>query len=102
MARLESVITQVDREVMVTLLLIGHNTPGNIADISDRHRNSVQDSLQRLEENDLVLNKGSGVYALTFQGATMARSVVLEYSGKESSQTYITHLLEYLDDLGED
>ena len=73
---MEDMLSQVDREVLVALLLLGDNSTGNLSDICDRHPNSIRDSFGRLEDEDFVVSKGSGVYALTFQGVTAARSVV--------------------------
>lgn len=71
-------LTAVDREVLVAILIGGDNTPGNIAELIERHPNSVQDRVNELEEQELVINKGSGVYALRLRGVTVARTVVQE------------------------
>lgn len=71
--------TAVDREVLVTLLIAGDNSPGNLAEITDRHPNSIGDSLNRLEEQDSIFDKGRGVYALTYSGVNDARAVAREY-----------------------
>jgi len=72
-------LTEVDREVLVALLIGGDNSPSNIAEYIDRHPNSVGDALDRLESEDMVFNKGSGVYALRFQGVTTARTLYREF-----------------------
>lgn len=72
-------LTAVDREVLLTLLIAGDNSPGNLAEITDRHPNSIGDSLNRLEEQDSIFDKGRGVYALTYSGVNEARAVAREY-----------------------
>lgn len=74
-----TMLTPVDREVLSILLIDGDNAPKNIADIIDRHPNSVLDSLDRLHDADFVRNKGGGVYGLTYRGCTTARSVLREF-----------------------
>ena len=76
---MDDMLTSVDREVLVAILIGGGNTPSNIAEMIDRHPNSIGDSMDRLEEEGLVLPKGSGVYALTYSGVTTARSVNREF-----------------------
>lgn len=76
----EYMLTAVDREVLVCLLLDGANTPSNIADIVGRHPNSVMDSLDRLEDSGYVRDKGGGVHSLTYQGAVTAQTVRREFT----------------------
>lgn len=68
-------LTKVDREVLISLLLAGDNTPSNIAEMIGRHTNSVRDSIDRLGDENLIETKGSGVYRLTYQGCNTARTV---------------------------
>lgn len=65
----------VKRAVLVDLLINGDNTPKNIADNTGKHRTTVNERLQDLEDDGFVENKGSGVYALTLEGIAAARAV---------------------------
>jgi predicted transcriptional regulator len=71
--------TRVDREILVSLLLGGADTPSNLARITDRHVQSVHERLQQLLKDDLVWNKGNGVYQLTKEGTTMAQAVLRQF-----------------------
>lgn len=71
-------LSQVDREILVALLVVGDNTPSNLATLTDRHTQSIQQRLSMLEEDQLVVNKGGGVYRLTISGVPSARAVFRE------------------------
>lgn len=73
-------LTSVDREVLVALLLRGDNSRSNLSDITDRHPNSVGNSLKRLGSERLVVEKGAGVYTLTYSGANTSRAVLREFA----------------------
>lgn len=79
MTDLEEMTTQVEREILVALLVGGADTPANLSDITGRHVQSVQQRLSNLEEEELIWNKGNGVYDLTESGTTTARAIQLEY-----------------------
>lgn len=68
-------LTAVESEVLVCLLLRGDNVPSNIAENIDRHPTSVSGSLSDLEDMELVRNKGRGVWTLTSQGINIAMSL---------------------------
>jgi len=68
-------LTRVDRELLVALLLYGDNSRSNLATIIDRHPNSISDARERLEEEDLIHDKGSGVLALTIPGLRAAQQI---------------------------
>lgn len=76
-------LSEVDRELLVSLLLGGANSPKNLSEITGRHDQSCLERLKKLEEMDLVTNKGGGVYDLTVPGANTARAVHREYSTAE-------------------
>jgi predicted transcriptional regulator len=69
-------LSPVEIDVLRDLLLNGDNLPANIADNTGRHQKSVQRRMSDLEENELVRNKGRGVYALTDKGLKTAQSIV--------------------------
>lgn len=71
-------LSSVDREVLIALLIGGDDTPANLSDIADRHYQSVQKRLSELEEMGLVVSKGRGVYSLTIEGAQTARALYRE------------------------
>lgn len=66
-------LSPVARDALVDLLIHGDNVPSNIAANTDRHPKSVSKRLSDLEDDGLVENKGSGVYALTLEGIAIAR-----------------------------
>jgi DNA-binding IclR family transcriptional regulator len=75
--RFETMLSAVDRETLVCLLVCGANSPGNIAVIVDRHHQSIQRRLTELIEMGFVRKKGdAGVYDLTDKGLTTARNVL--------------------------
>jgi Mn-dependent DtxR family transcriptional regulator len=71
--------TRVDREILVALLLGGADTPKNLSSITDRHVQSVYERLTQLSKENLIWNKGNGVYQLTEEGTSMAQAVLREY-----------------------
>lgn len=71
----ESMLTAVDRDVVVDLLVHGDNLPSNIADNTGRHVTSVSRRLAELDDQGFVYNKGSGVWTLTLDGIVVARTV---------------------------
>jgi predicted transcriptional regulator len=73
-----TMLSQVDREILVALLCGGDNLPSNLAEITGRHTQSVQQRISELEEEGLVANKGGGVYRLSFAGVTTARAIYRE------------------------
>lgn len=73
-------LSQVDREVLVALLVGGDNTPKNLSEITGRHDQACQSRLAHLEDEDLVENKGGGVYRLTQQGLESARVIYQDYN----------------------
>jgi predicted transcriptional regulator len=74
-------LSAVESEILVDLLLNGDNVPSNIADNIDRHKTSVSRSLSSLESEDLVDNKGRGVWTLTVAGASLARTIRTQTEG---------------------
>lgn len=72
---LDEMLTAVEMDILVDLLVHGDNTPSNLADNTGRHKTSVSQRLPELEERDLVRNKGRGVWSLTEPGANMAVSI---------------------------
>jgi predicted transcriptional regulator len=72
-------LTSVEREVLVDLLIHGDNGPKNIADNIERHNTSVSRDLAELAEEDLVVNKGRGVWSLEPDGVQFARSIKRHY-----------------------
>ena len=79
MTDLEEMTTQVERELLVALLVGGADLPSNLSDITSRHVQSVQERLSNLENEGLIWNKGNGVYDLTESGTTTARAIQQEY-----------------------
>lgn len=79
----DDMLSAVDREILVTLLIGGADTPSNISDISDRHYQSIQKRISDLEGDGLVINKGRGVYQLTLSGTETARAIYRESSVEE-------------------
>jgi Mn-dependent DtxR family transcriptional regulator len=73
-------LTSVDREILVALLVGGADKPSNLAEICDRHDQSVQKRLGELLDADLVTSKGRGVYQLTVSGAETAIAIRRESS----------------------
>jgi Mn-dependent DtxR family transcriptional regulator len=69
-------LSSVESEIVVDLLLHGDNVPSNIAENIERHQTSVSRSLSALEDEDLVSNKGRGVWTLTVAGASLARTIL--------------------------
>jgi Mn-dependent DtxR family transcriptional regulator len=61
------------KAILTHLLTEGDDVPANIAEAADLHRNSVSRAAKPLKENDLIRNKGHGVYTLTEQGRQEAR-----------------------------
>lgn len=75
----DQMLSEVDREILVCLLIKGDNTPRNIAEICNRHHQSIQDRLEELSDKSLIRNKGRGVYRLTEKGIRYAQTVAQEY-----------------------
>jgi len=69
-------LSSVEMDVLVSLLLDGDNTPSNIARNTDRHKTSVSERLADLEDKSLVQSKGGGVWTLTLRGAHMAQTIL--------------------------
>lgn len=83
----KDMLSQVDQEILVALLVDGANTPKNISDIIDRHHQSVMSRLDPLLEDDLIQNKGRGVYELTVAGLESARVLRKETTIEESIES---------------
>jgi len=68
-----------DRDVLRDLLPPprgnGDNIQTNIADNTGRSPKAVSQALERLEDDDLVRNKGRGVYRLTNHGRDIAQNL---------------------------
>lgn len=75
--------TTVDREILLSLLIAGDNTPTNLSELADRHVQSIYERISRLEEEGLIENKGRGVYTLTTDGVRMAQAVRREFSDED-------------------
>lgn len=73
-------LTGVDREMLVALLIFGDNSRANLSEICGRHPNSIGDSRDRLEESDLIFDKGRGVLALSLGGLRTAQAVNREFN----------------------
>lgn len=56
----------------------GDDVPVNMGEATDFHSKSISRALTGLEDDELVENKGSGVYTLTPAGFTKARQLVRE------------------------
>lgn len=76
-------LSPVDRDVIVDLLLHGDNTPQNIARNTERSPSSVSRRLSTLKEKGIVRNKGSGVWTLKEEGILMGQTI---YYGREESR----------------
>lgn len=72
-------LTRVDRETLAALLLFGDNSRSNLSEICGRHPNSIGDARDRLEEQNLVFDKGGGVLALSIAGLRTAQGVIREF-----------------------
>jgi len=70
-----NMLTRVDRELLVALLINGDNSRANLSEMIDRHPNSISDSRDRLEDEGLIHDKGSGVLALSLSGVRAAQAV---------------------------
>ena len=68
-------LSAVDREILLALLVGGADTPRNLSEICDRHHQSVQKRIAGLQDDDLVIAKGRGVYAISMAGAETARAL---------------------------
>lgn len=67
-------LSPTEREILIYLLQVGNNAPGNIASGIERTPEYVSTRLRELEEEELVENLGSGVWALTPEGVAAARA----------------------------
>ena len=68
-------LTGLERDILAFLLTDGGNAPKPIAEAVGSHRNSVSRSLSSLEDEELVVDKGSGVWTLSCIGTTAARAI---------------------------
>ena len=66
----------VQRAILVDLLIYGADKPENIARRTGKHANSISRSASQMVEEDLIRNKGGGVYRLTEKGYQKAQSLV--------------------------
>lgn len=66
--------TDSEQAVITHLYRDGDDVPGNIADATGYHRKSIQRTLSGLETDEIVENKGQGVYRLTLRGVSAARA----------------------------
>jgi len=69
-------LTEVQRAILTHLLTEGDDVPANIADEQGYHRNSVVRAAKPLVDDDLIVNKGRGVYRLTSEGREQARDLL--------------------------
>ena len=66
-------LSAVDKEILVSLLLCGADSPHNLARYTSRHKQTIQERLGKLQDEELVRNKGAGVYDVTYQGLNFGR-----------------------------
>jgi predicted transcriptional regulator len=78
-------LSPVEMEVLVDLLVHGDNVPGNIAENTGRHPKSVSKRLPDLEEHGLIRNKGRGVYTLTPDGVAQAQALRGDVNADENA-----------------
>ena len=71
-------LSQLERDILVWLLVDGASAPKPIGEEVDAHRNSVSRSLSSLRDDRLVVDKGSGVWTLTCEGFSAARLIYRE------------------------
>lgn len=72
-------LTETEQDILIHLLQEGNDAPSNIAEDINRSPEYVSNRLSGLSsEGLLVKNKGSGVWALTAEGAEMARAYLRE------------------------
>lgn len=76
----ERMLTTVDREILVALLAGGADKPSNLAEICDRHPQSIQKRLAELRSDELLIVKGRGIYQITLSGAETAIAIRRETS----------------------
>lgn len=69
-------LTDSEEAVLQHLYRHGDDVPANIADATGYHQKSVSRTLSGLEDDELVHNKGRGVYELTPAGTSAARELV--------------------------
>lgn len=67
--------TDSEKAILRHLYRQGDDVPRNIADTADYHVKSIQRTLSGLESDELVANKGQGVYRLTVAGLSAARKL---------------------------
>lgn len=66
----------VERSILVDLLIFGHDKAGNIGSRTGHPPASISRSFGPLEEEELIVNKGDGVYRLTESGKIMAQNII--------------------------
>ncbi len=71
-------LTPVEREILVDLLVHGDNLSGNVTENIERSRQHVSKTMGKLEDRRLVRDKGKGVYTLTLSGTEVARELYHE------------------------
>jgi Mn-dependent DtxR family transcriptional regulator len=69
-------LTPAQEAILKHLLTEGDDTAANIADKAGMHRNSISRAAKPLKEEDLIKNKGRGVYRLTSEGREEARDLL--------------------------
>ena len=67
-------LTEVQSQILVDLLVNGHNPSGNIADNISRSRTYTSESIQSLIEMGLIEDKGRKTYKLTDAGVAIAQN----------------------------
>lgn len=72
--------TDSEKAVLTHLYRHGDDVPRNIADATGYHVKSLQRTLSGLEKDDLVENKGQGVYRLTAAGLSAGREFTVSDS----------------------
>jgi len=75
---LTAMLSQSDKEILLALLVGGAGSPNTIGKITGRHTQTAQSRLSELEDQQLVYNKGAGVYDLTLAGLNSARILYVE------------------------
>jgi len=71
-------LSPVQEDILVDLLVHGDDGPRNIAENTDRNPDSVSQRLPELVEQDFIRNKGAGTYTLTRDGIHLAREIIHE------------------------
>jgi predicted transcriptional regulator len=70
-------LTPSGQAIVVDLLIQGDDSPKNIARRTKFTREAITRKLKDLQDQEMVVNKGGGVYRLTESGAEAARGLLM-------------------------